>query len=503
MTTLQFAFDKQTSRSRDADGRMRVKNCILSTAEVNPYNGREIPGWEAKGLDPDKVYHLHRTPEALAASVPTWEGNPLMLKHIPSTANAPAKEHKAGSVHSIKFDGKHLRGDLLVDDGQAIDLIESEKLSDLSGGYRYKPNMTLGVTSDGKAYDGTMDNIQGNHVALVDDGRATGAHVADAAHKTVLLAGDAAVAKKVQEREQQDNPALNTGAAPAAKTAAAAPGAAAPGAAASSAAPAAVAAPDNDAQLAKVGEALKHIATLIEAIQQPPGGDNTMSKANDKKTVEDRERAHDAELRKRYSEDKRRSAFDKARDEMADDAKEAEDAKGAFDKECEDRKAEDARREAYDAERDKDEAEDAKNALPEKDAQEGNGARGEKTPHGAMDAKSVATAIDAAVTTAVAAERKRASAIETATRDVRDVLGEVYGMDSADAIYRAALEQAGVDLADIPAGSEKVAFTAYKAATAKAARPSGYALDSAAANTEKTGNQTNITSLLNRISVKG
>ena len=128
MSTIQFAFDKQTSRSRDKDGRMRVKNCILSTAEVNPYNGREIPGWRELGLDPDKVYRLYRSPEALKKSVPTWGANPLMLKHVPSTASDPKKEYKAGAIHEIRFDGKHLRGDLLVDDGHAIDLIEADAL---------------------------------------------------------------------------------------------------------------------------------------------------------------------------------------------------------------------------------------------------------------------------------------------------------------------------------------------------------------------------------------
>ncbi|MGJ8503507.1 DUF2213 domain-containing protein, partial [Glaesserella parasuis] len=68
----------------------------------------------------------------------------------------------------------------LVWDGEAIDLIESDTLSDLSCSYRYKPVMRAGEAK-GKKHDGVMTEIQGNHVALVDDGRASGAHVADAA----------------------------------------------------------------------------------------------------------------------------------------------------------------------------------------------------------------------------------------------------------------------------------------------------------------------------------
>ncbi len=501
MSTIQFAFDKQTSRSRDADGRMRVKNCILSTAEVNPYNGREIPGWDKLGLDPDKVYHLHRTPEALADSVPTWEGVPLMLKHTPSTANDPKKEYKAGAVHSIKFDGKHLRGDLLVDDGHAIDLIESEQLSDLSGGYRYVPTMRTGVTKDGKAHDGTMDAIQGNHVALVDDGRATGAHVADAAHKPVTHAEDATVpnpvAAKVQKKEQNVDPNLNPQ-----KGAAPAPAPAPGGNETTAAAPAAAPAPaepateqNEESRLAMVGEALKHIAKLLEAIHdQPPGGDTTMSKANDarhaadaEREAEDRRHAHDEELRGRYSEDKRRKAYDKEHEGLAEDEREAEDKKHAHDEEMAKREAEDKRREAYDA------------AFPDEGEQDGTGARGEDTPHGAMDAKSVSALVSAAV----AAERKRADAVETAKRDVRDVLGDVYGMDSAGDIYRAALEQVGVDPADVPKGTEKIAFQAFKAARSNGARPAGYAMDSSAAQTEVAANQKSVLAHLSRISVKG
>ncbi|HWT35755.1 MAG TPA: DUF2213 domain-containing protein, partial [Paraburkholderia sp.] len=132
MPRIVFAMDKQSSRSKDADGRMRVKNCVLSTAEINPYRGEEIPGWDDLGLKPHTVYELYRDPAELKKAVPTFEGIPLMIKHIPQTADEPRKEYQAGSVHSISFDGKHLRGDLLVSDGYAIELIESDELSDLS-----------------------------------------------------------------------------------------------------------------------------------------------------------------------------------------------------------------------------------------------------------------------------------------------------------------------------------------------------------------------------------
>lgn len=69
-----------------------------------------------------------------------------------------------------------------------------------------------------------------------------------------------------------------------------------------------------------------------------------------------------------------------------------------------------------------------------------------KKPEGhAMDAAMVKRMI-------ADAERRGASrvaAIETAKRDVRGIVGEVFGMDSAEAIYRMALDTAGYDPASL------------------------------------------------------
>ena len=487
MSTIQFAFDKQSSRTRDADGRMRVKNCILSTSEVNPYNGKEIPGWKDLGLDPDKVYHLYRTPELLEKAVPTAEGIPLMVKHIPNTANEPNHDYKGGSIHTIKFDGKHLRGDLLVDDARAIDLIESGKQADLSLGYRYKPVMRPGKSPDGHDYDGEMHHEGGaNHLALVDDGRATGAHVNDHAHQPIT--GDAAMpqpAKKVENAENRDDPTKNTPAATDPAVATTTP----------------AAAPVTNEQLGQIGQALKHIAELLEDLHgRLPGSsngddpmnanDNRRAKDNEHEEAEDRKRAHDEELDKRYQEDRRRRAYDKARGAM--DAKElegeTEDKKRAHDEEMKARGAEDKRREAYDAEFE----------PIEVGSQEGTPARGEKTPHGAMDAKSVSVVVEAAVL----AERTRATAAETARRDVRDVLGDVYGLDNAGDIYLAALKEKGVDVTAIAKETAHIAWNAYRAATVSA-RPAGYAMDANAGNDAATANQKSLLGHLSKISVKG
>lgn len=115
--------------------------------------------------------------------------------------------------------------------------------------------------------------------------------------------------------------------------------------------------------------------------------------------------------------------------------------------------------------------------LPMPDNQEGTPARGNPTPIAAMDSKSV----QAAIATAVKNERARAALVEKAKRDVRGVLGDVIGMDSAGDIYREALKQRGVDVAGVAKGTEQIAWQSYVVAAGAAAgvrqRTAEHALD--------------------------
>lgn len=168
-----MAFDRQSARSIDADGRLHVSKTNISKAVVNPYYGREIPGWQQLGLDGDKVYRLYRDPEELAKGAGTFNNLPILNKHIPVTVDAPQKDNVVGSIGSdVVFDALYLQASLCIWDAAAIAGVESEKQCELSCGYRYDPDMTPGTTSDGEAYDGVMRNIRGNHLALVEVGRA-------------------------------------------------------------------------------------------------------------------------------------------------------------------------------------------------------------------------------------------------------------------------------------------------------------------------------------------
>ncbi|MDE9539788.1 DUF2213 domain-containing protein [Xenorhabdus bovienii] len=168
--TDSLAFDR-SMRSKDGNGHLIVERTVLSKAAVNPYRGKEIPGYEKLGLDPEKVYRLLRDPLELERAAKTFSKKQLLIKHIPVDSSEPQKEYTIGAIGSdISFEDGRLYGDLSVWDGYAIDLIESGKMQELSAGYGYTPDMTPGEY-EGQHYDGVMRNIFGNHVALVERGR--------------------------------------------------------------------------------------------------------------------------------------------------------------------------------------------------------------------------------------------------------------------------------------------------------------------------------------------
>jgi hypothetical protein len=168
---IQFAFDR-SARTYDADGRLHVTLTNISKANICPYYGKEIPGYQSLGLDADKIYQLLRAPEELAKGSASFNNIPLLSKHIPVTADEPRKDLVVGSTGTdAVFNEPFLQNSLVIWDAEAIAGIETKEQCELSCAYRYIPVMTQGHY-EGQAYDGIMTNLIGNHVALVEVGRA-------------------------------------------------------------------------------------------------------------------------------------------------------------------------------------------------------------------------------------------------------------------------------------------------------------------------------------------
>ena len=172
MRDAKLTFDAAPSaRSVDANGFLHVASSHITKATVNPYYGREIPGWERLGLDPERIYYGFRAPDELRASLPTWEGLPLHIEHHPDSADEPEKLTRVGAVGKAVWNAPYIDAPLTIWDREAIDAIRDGSFRELSCAYRYESDFTPG-THEGVVYDYLLRHIRGKHVALVEEGRA-------------------------------------------------------------------------------------------------------------------------------------------------------------------------------------------------------------------------------------------------------------------------------------------------------------------------------------------
>lgn len=343
-TTERLAFDRASMRSFDGNGRLQVKLSNISKANVCPYFGREIPNAEKLGLEPDKIYQLWRHPDELKKAAATFNNIPLLSIHTPDFPGDPPREYRVGVTHSnADFDGTYLTNGLSVWDDSAIAGIETEEQEELSSSYQYVADMTPGVTPNGEPYDGIMRDIIGNHVALVERGRAgSDVLVADSLPLELMLMS-------------------------------------------------------------------KRKAAIIRATLKPLlAADADL----------------EAEVRKALL------ALDEAEKEDEKEKKPAED---------EDDDKDDEKKKTADDEDDEDS--DDKKKKPAEDEGDEDEKKDDKVSKTAMDS-AIRLAADSATKRAAENFRK----VREAEQAVRPLIGDVVAMDSADDVYRTALEQAGVDI---------------------------------------------------------
>ena len=170
MKNEKLAFD--TKRHKDVNGYLHVEVSPLTKETVNPYYGREIPGWEDLELDPEKIYYGYRAGSELKKALNTFNGIPVLDEHKLDSAERPLKEERVGFTGtSAKWEAPYIMNALIITDAAAIELIESNKQRELSASYRYKPVFNSGYFN-GEKYDFIMTDIQANHIALVAEGRA-------------------------------------------------------------------------------------------------------------------------------------------------------------------------------------------------------------------------------------------------------------------------------------------------------------------------------------------
>lgn len=166
-----------STREYDIDNRLRVGLSNISKETVNPYYGYEIPRYNDLGLDPNKIYRIYRPGSELEKAAQTFNSVQIVSKHVPVSADDPQKDLIIGATGTdAVFEAPYLKNTLMFWDAEAIALIEAADKNwggakELSCGYSFDAVMEPGEFN-GEAYDGYMTNIIGNHLALVEQGRA-------------------------------------------------------------------------------------------------------------------------------------------------------------------------------------------------------------------------------------------------------------------------------------------------------------------------------------------
>lgn len=159
-------------RHKDENGFLHVDVSNITKEAVNPYYGKEIPGFEDLHLKPDKIYYGYRPFDELEKAAGTFNNLPLLSRHVEDGADKKNQHLRVGSLGTDAEAVKpYLTNSLVIYDQNAIDGIESEDKKELSCAYRYDPVFEPGFFN-GQKYDFRMKNIRGNHVALVHEGRA-------------------------------------------------------------------------------------------------------------------------------------------------------------------------------------------------------------------------------------------------------------------------------------------------------------------------------------------
>lgn len=172
-----IAFDRKSQRRFDANGFLHVAMSPISKETVNEYYGGEIPNWEELGLDPNRIYKGYRPGKELEKAAATFNGLNILSEHIKDDAEDPPKEYIIGSMGTdANYSAPYLKNSLIIKDAEAIELLNPADPTkapkrEISSSYRYDPVFEAG-TFNNVRYDFVMTNIRGNHIALVEEGRA-------------------------------------------------------------------------------------------------------------------------------------------------------------------------------------------------------------------------------------------------------------------------------------------------------------------------------------------
>ncbi|WP_231750135.1 DUF2213 domain-containing protein [Blastomonas sp. CCH1-A6] len=152
-----------------------VARARAATTGVYQYAGYEVDPTNAHGLRDKQIVNVLRDENTVfdKAAVQSFIGKPVTDDHPsqPVTA-ANWRDHARGTIMGAMRDGEYLAFDLMLTDAGAIAKVDAGK-RELSNGYSANLEFGQFTAPDGTVCDARQSKITGgNHVAIVDRGRA-------------------------------------------------------------------------------------------------------------------------------------------------------------------------------------------------------------------------------------------------------------------------------------------------------------------------------------------
>lgn len=159
---------------RKVDGGFVAVRARSARVGVYEYTGREVDPDNKHGLRDQAVVNVLRDDAAVfdQRSVRSFIAKPITDDHPTEAVTADNwREHGRGVVMGAMRDGDHLAFDLVLMDADTIAKVEAGKV-ELSNGYSAKLEYGDFTAADGTKCQARQSSIVGNHVAIVDRGRA-------------------------------------------------------------------------------------------------------------------------------------------------------------------------------------------------------------------------------------------------------------------------------------------------------------------------------------------
>ena len=141
---------------------------------VYQYTGREVDPDNKHGLRDQAIVNILRDDNTVfdERAVRSFIGKPITDDHPAEAVTADNwRQHARGTIMGAIRDGDYLAFDLLLTDAEAIGKVEAGK-RELSNGYSSALEFGDFTAADGTKCSARQTQITGNHIALVDRGRA-------------------------------------------------------------------------------------------------------------------------------------------------------------------------------------------------------------------------------------------------------------------------------------------------------------------------------------------